>query len=114
MGAGKSKSTPIVETARSVIARRKKESTTIVIDTIDASVNEVGNANATHADSALDQRPPANISSPDSAYSPEVLSSMSNWGNYVKTTTYQVNTLFILLHTSCTQLCTLEICMRDN
>lgn len=98
MGAGKSKSTPIVESARTVIARRKKESTTIVIDTIDASVNEVVNADLTQSESALAKRPSANISSSETAYSPEIINSMSHWGNYVKTTTYQVNILFIFPH----------------
>ena len=96
MGAGKSKSTPIMESARSVIARRKKESTTIVIDTIDASVTEVLNPASTHPETAVAYRPPANLSSPDAAYSPEVLNSMANWGNYVKTTTYQVRMPFTL------------------
>lgn len=93
MGAGKSKPGPIIESARTVIARRKKESTTIVIDTIDASVNEVANAGSTHADSALAQRPSGIAPASGAEYSPEVLNSMTNWGNYVTTSYYKVGQL---------------------
>lgn len=95
MGAGKSKPGPIIESARTVIARRKKESTTIVIDTIDASVNEVANAGSTQTDAALAQRPSDNGLASGAEYSPEVLNSMTNWGNYVTTTYYKVGQLAI-------------------
>jgi hypothetical protein len=93
MGGGKSKPGPIMESARTVIARRKKESTTIVIDTIDASVNEAVNAGSPQADSALAQRPSGTAPVSGAEYSPEVLNSMTNWGNYVTTSYYKVGQL---------------------
>ena len=78
MGAVFGKAKPVADSARNVIARRKKE----LPQTVSNSV-----------DNAMSLRSSSQVStgSENPDFSPEVLLKMSNWGGLVKTTTLKVS-----------------------
>ena len=82
---GGSKSKPVLESARSVIARRKKELPITISDSVSQTT---GDALAPAPASAIFYEAPGSV---DSGFSPMTLHQMSNMGEYVVSTSYKVS-----------------------
>lgn len=86
---GSSKSKPIIESARSVIARRKKELPTPVSELVSKTASD---GLTTAPSSAI---PYDASGSNDSGFSAMTLHQMSNMGEYVVSTSYQVSCTYV-------------------
>jgi hypothetical protein len=82
---GSSKSKPVIESARSVIARRKKELPATISESVSQSVSDTL---APAPSSTISYEAPG---SNDSGFSAMTLHQMSNMGEYVQSTSYQVS-----------------------